>query len=99
MNATLQCLCNIEKFVSYFKYHRHLINTVSEDKGKKKLCSSFKLLIEKLWPDNYDPNAINKKNQIYKSHRFYSNQYENIFGIQKKMIHFHLIILKKKYLG
>ena len=96
MNATLQCLCNIEKFVSYFKYHRHLINTVSEDKGKKKLCSSFKLLIEKLWPDNYDPNAINKKNQIYKSHGFYSNQYENIFGIQKKNDSFPPDNFKKK---
>ena len=96
MNATLQCLCNIEKFVSYFKYHRYLINTVSEDKGKKKLCSSFKLLIEKLWPDNYDPNAINKKNQIYKSHGFYSNQYENIFGIQKKNDSFPPDNFKKK---
>ena len=96
MNATLQCLCNIEKFVSYFKYHRYLINTVSEDKGKKKLCSSFKLLIEKLWPDNYDPNAINKKNQIYKSHRSYSNQYENIFEIQKKNDSFPPDNFKKK---
>jgi ubiquitin C-terminal hydrolase len=96
MNATLQCLCNIEKFVSHFKYNRYLINIVSQDKGKKKLCSSFKLLIEKLWPDNYDPNAINKKNQIYKSHRFYSNQYENIFEIQKKNDSFPPDNFKKK---
>ena len=24
MNATLQCICNIEKFVDYFKYSEHL---------------------------------------------------------------------------
>ena len=53
MNATLQCFCSIEKFVDYFKYNKHLINTVKSDTNKSKLCSSFKLLIEKLWPDNY----------------------------------------------
>jgi hypothetical protein len=53
MNATLQCFCSIEKFVDYFKYNKHLINTVKNDTNKSQLCSSFKLLIEKLWPDNY----------------------------------------------
>jgi len=53
MNATLQCFCSIEKFVDYFKYNKHLINTVKIDVNKSKLCSSFKLLIEKLWPDNF----------------------------------------------
>ena len=47
MNATLQCLCNIEKFVDYFKYNPHLIEVVRNDIGKTQLCSSFKLLIEK----------------------------------------------------
>ena len=55
MNATLQCFCHIEKFVNYFKYNKHLKQLVR--KNKKKLYSSFKLLVEKLWPDNYeDPN-------------------------------------------
>ena len=53
MNATLQCFCNVEKFVDYFKYNKHLIDTVKNDINKRKLCSSFKLLIEKLWPDDY----------------------------------------------
>ena len=48
MNATFQCLCNILKFVDYFKYNKQLINTVKEDNNKSKLCSSFKSLIEKL---------------------------------------------------
>ena len=31
MNATLQCLCNIEKLVDYFKYNKHLIEIVRND--------------------------------------------------------------------
>ena len=53
MNATLQCLCNIPKFVNYFKYNKHLIEYAKNDLvcGNATLSSSFKLLIEKLWPD------------------------------------------------
>ena len=57
MNATLQCLCNTLKFVDYFKYNKHLIEKYKEDKKKSTLFSSFKLLIEELWPNNE-----NKKN-------------------------------------
>ena len=57
MNATLQCLCNIRKFVSYFKYNKHLIQKVKEDINKEFLCSSFKLLIEKLYPFKYSKNG------------------------------------------
>ena len=53
MNATLQCFSNILKFVDYFKYNKHLINIVKNDYNKSKLSSSFKLLIENLWPDDY----------------------------------------------
>ena len=52
MNATLQCFCHIEKFINFFKYSHQIIDLVKADKNK--LSSSFKLLIEKLWPDNYD---------------------------------------------
>ena len=31
MNATLQCLCNIEKFVDYFKYNEHLYEIIKND--------------------------------------------------------------------
>ena len=56
MNATLQCLCNIQQFVDYFKYDKNLIYKVKNDTEKNLLCSSFKLLIEKLWPNNYNMN-------------------------------------------
>ena len=60
MNATLQCLCNIHKLVNYFKYSKHLENIVRNDNNKEKLSSSFKLLIEKLYP--YD--LSNNKNTL-----------------------------------
>ena len=54
MNATLQCFCHIEKFISNFKYNQHIIDLANKD--KKSLTYSFKSLIEKLWPNNYaDP--------------------------------------------
>ena len=56
MNATLQCFCNMEQFVNYFKYDKYLIYTIKNDQQKKTLSSSFKLLIEKLWPNNYFMN-------------------------------------------
>ena len=55
MNATLQCFCHIEKFVYNFKYNLHIIDIANKD--NKNLTYSFKSLIEKLWPINYnDPN-------------------------------------------
>ena len=54
MNATLQCLCNIKKFFNFFKYNKHLIEKVREDvftlKKNEKLCSSFKFLVDNLFP-------------------------------------------------
>ena len=54
INAILQCFCQIEEFASYFKYHSQ-VNDVMNDFSKEKrifLTSSFKILIEKLWPDD-----------------------------------------------
>ena len=58
MNATLQCFCHIEKFINYFKYNQQIIDSVRNDKTN--LTASFKLLIEKLWPNNYDPETTYK---------------------------------------
>ena len=77
MNATLQCLCHIEKFVDFFKYHSYLINYVRNDFDKSKLSSSFKLLIEKLWPDNAN-NISNNTNNAFLPYQP-SNSYENQF--------------------
>ena len=55
MNATLQCFCHIEKFVEYFKYNTNLTEFVGNNKNL--LSSSFKILIDELWPDNFDPSS------------------------------------------
>ena len=61
MNATVQCFCHIEKFVNFFKYSQQIINNVKQDENKNKLSSSFKLLMEKLWPDDFNQNNSYKK--------------------------------------
>ena len=53
MNATLQCFCHIKEFVNKFKYSKYIIDKVKANKNN--LTAAFKLLIEKLWPDNYNP--------------------------------------------
>ena len=69
MNATLQCFCHIEKFIDYFKYNSQIINIVIKDKNN--LTSSFKLLIEKLWPNNYNnQNNQTNKNKYYPPEEF-----------------------------
>ena len=65
MNATLQCFCNIKNFVNFFKYHKQAINIYKTKKNT--LSSSFKLLIEKLWPNNYDNPNLKKD---YAPHEF-----------------------------
>ena len=59
MNATLQCFCHIEKFVYNFKYNLHIIDIANKD--NQNLTSSFKSLIEKLWPNNYKDPQFNEK--------------------------------------
>ena len=44
MNATLQCLCNIEKLVSYFKYHKTIENYLQKH-GSTTFTYSFKYLV------------------------------------------------------
>ena len=70
MNATLQCLCNIEKFIDYFKYNDRLNEIVKNDNQNNKLCTSFKNLIENLFPELNDDKTsfktANKNLQIIK---------------------------------
>ena len=74
MNPTLQCLCQIEKLVDHFKSYER-ISTIINDyelKGEDCLSTSFKNLIENLWPtdDNYIKknkkfNRENKNNKYF----------------------------------
>lgn len=72
MNSILQCFCQIEKIVIYFKYNNRIIDIIKnkfKDRFEESLTYSFKILVENLWPSN---------NQYILSECFnrnYSNQY------------------------
>jgi len=61
MNATLQCMNHIEKFVNYFKYE--YIDNKSDN-----LSSSFKILFDNLWPN--DNNVQSFKDKYYAPEEF-----------------------------
>jgi ubiquitin C-terminal hydrolase len=53
MNATLQCFCNIIKFIDFFKYKLKDESIQKlESKGNPFLTKDFKYLIENLWQTN-----------------------------------------------
>ena len=69
MNATLQCFSHIEKFVDFFKYKSQPLNIYNSLPNS--LTYSFKLLIDQLWPNNFD---INKKGKIYYAPKDFKNK-------------------------
>ena len=81
MNATLQCLSQIEKLTNYFKYTNRVNDIIQKFKQNKTLCltSSYKYLIENLWPSNYE--YISKEN----NHRNSSNAYYAPYKFKEKI--------------
>ena len=63
MNATIQCFCNIKKLINFFKYD---IRAQVASSKHNTLTYSFKLLIDNLWPSNFD----NKSPKSYEPHEF-----------------------------
>ena len=67
MNSTLQCLTHIDRLVDYFKYDPQ-IEEIKQDKSN--LSSSFKTLVDNLYPknylsiNNYSPNDFKEKISI-----------------------------------
>ena len=77
MNATLQCFCQIEDLVNYFKYKPYINEVISKYKKKGELCltTSFKYLVENLWPSVYDYinnkfNHQNSNNKYFAPYKF-----------------------------
>jgi ubiquitin C-terminal hydrolase len=70
MNATLQCFCQIEEFTSYFKYHSHVKNVIQKynNISQKCLTTSFKTLIENIWPGN--AMKVDSSKRFYEPHDF-----------------------------
>ena len=99
MNATLQCLCHIEKFVNYFKYKEKVKEITKKDKNN--LTYSFKLLIENLWPDDYEDTYFDKK--AYAPEEFKTKLakmnplFEKIFGYDAKdLVNFLIMTLHEE---
>ena len=61
MNATLQCLSQIEKLTNYIKYHDRVIYVIETLKNQVCLTESFKYLIENLWPSTTNNDYISAK--------------------------------------
>ena len=77
INAVLQCFCQIEKFVNYFKYKIGNYNNTY----KYILTKGFKDLIENLWP--YNDQFINEKFIHENKYNKYYAPYE-MFDILRK---------------
>ena len=67
-NAFIQCLCHIKQFINFFKYNEQIIILTQNNKNKNSLSSSFKLLIEKLWPNQY--NSLSNNNNYFNPQKF-----------------------------
>ena len=109
MNATLQCFCQIEKFVNYFKYNSYVVE-IEKFKNDKKNCLtySFKYLIENLWPSknkyflpNYNHYDNTKKYfSPYKFKEKISNMNPLFKGVQandsKDLVNFIIMTLHEE---
>ena len=75
MNSVLQCFCQIEDLINYFKYKEKVESIINKYKLEKKenLTSSFKLLIETIWASNGDKS---KKNLLYNGINYYFAPYD-----------------------
>ena len=100
MNATLQCFCHIKEFVEYFKYK--IQNNILEN--KKNLSSSFKILVDNLWPDKksknnyYSPvdfkDKISSMNPLFKG--IAANDSKDLVNFIILTLHLELNETKKK---
>ena len=67
MNATLQCFSQIQDLILNFKSNQQVYNTIAKYKqmNKKCLTESFKILIDNLWPKQYDSHHSKNANNYY----------------------------------
>ena len=68
MNASLQCLSNIEQLTNYFKYDSSIKEIIKNQPNS--LTASYKLIIDKLWPSNDNHNIIFNNNRSYTPNDF-----------------------------
>ena len=103
MNSTLQCFSHIDKFVEFFKYNKERKDIF---KDEKTLSNSFKILIENLWPNNFNPNTsikyyapYNFKDKISKMNPLFegiaANDAKDLVNFIIMTLHLELNILDK----
>jgi ubiquitin C-terminal hydrolase len=81
MNSILQCFSHITKFVEFFKNNNRVLEAIESNKNNNHLIlsSSFKYLIDNLWPSVND--FTKNKHVIYKG----SNKYFCPYNIKDKI--------------
>ena len=67
MNSILQCFCHIEKLVNYIKYKTKVKDIIDKYKKENRinLISSFKILVDNLWPSTNRNNCLLSNNKNY----------------------------------
>ena len=75
MNAILQCFCQIEYLVNYIKYKPKIKNIIDNYKinNRINLISSFKILVDNLWPSEQNGNNCGL---LYNNKNYYFAPYE-----------------------
>ena len=102
INATLQCLFQIEEFALYFKYDEHINEAIDKftKKHKDSLTASFKILVEKIWPDEAMINESTKRHFTPKEFRKKIADMNQIFknssGDPKDLINFIIMTLHEE---
>ena len=73
MNATLQCFCQIKKFVNFFKYHDKIHDIINKINNRdENLTYSFKYLIENLWPSKNNRYFLPKYNFEISNNKYFA---------------------------
>ena len=107
MNSILQCFCHIEKLVIFFKYNPQ-INSIIKN-NTENLSYSFKLLIENLWPNDYNKLSKTKyfspkefKNKISKMNPLFegiaANDAKDLVNFIIMTLHAELNKAKKQFI-
>ena len=67
MNATVQCFSQILELILNFKNNQQVFNTIAKYKQTDKNCltESFKILIDNLWPMQYNNHHFKNANNYY----------------------------------
>jgi hypothetical protein len=94
LNSILQCFCSIERFINYFKH------SYKQSNSNNNLCSSFKLIIDKLWPEKNEDGTIEHNVELKefndKIHKLNFINYQSSTNIIENLVDFIIETLHKE---